>query len=243
MQEDEWHPDSAILRRLFFTGLPMALQFSITAIGSIVIQVAVNSFGSGIIAAITAAQKLQMFFTQPLETMGITMATYCGQNMGAKKMSRVKTGLFQANVIVIGYSIVAFVFLYFTSDMLAMLFIRKEELEILPYIRQYMIANTIFFPALGILLVVRNSIQGLGFTVAAMAAGTIEMIARCVVALFFVKRMGFEALCLSNPAAWVSAALLLLAMFWYIWKFKLRQFRDEEQDEIKQQQKAKTAVC
>lgn len=212
--------DLQINKRLFFTGLPMALQFSITAVGAIIVQAAVNSFGSDIVAAVTAANKVSMFITQPLETMGITMATYCGQNLGAGRWDRIRDGVKKSNLVILLYSLVAFGIIYVFGDVFAMLFIRKEDIGILPVIQQFLRINSMFYWSLGLLLIFRNSIQGIGYSLPAMAAGIMELAARILIAAGFVGAFGFYAICFANPVAWVFADILLLVVYCYIIKKK-----------------------
>ena len=129
--------------KLINMGLPMALQFSITAIGSVVIQTAVNTLGSDIVAAVTAAMKISVMLTQPLETLGLTMATYGGQNLGARKIKRIFTGLKMSYMIGLVYCVIIFIFVYLSSDLLSLLFIDAKETMIMGCIKQYLLFNSI----------------------------------------------------------------------------------------------------
>ena len=128
--------------RLLQMGLPMAMQFSITAIGSVVIQSAVNTLGSDVVAAVTAAIKISVMLTQPLETLGLTMATYGGQNLGANKIGRIFAGLRVSCIIGAAYCAIVFIFVYFTSDYLSLLFIDAKEVVIMAEIKQYLLINS-----------------------------------------------------------------------------------------------------
>ena len=213
MNRDELQPNMQMMGHLLYMGLPMALQFSITAVGSLVMQVAVNSFGSGVVAAVTASNKVQMIITQPLETMGITMATYCGQNLGAKKIHRIEAGVKQSLVASLIYCVFACGVVFIAGTLIAQLFIHKEETQILAQVSQYMRICSLFFPCLATLFILRNSLQGLGFAVSAMLAGVSEMIARIIVAFCLVGAFGFNAICFSNPAAWSFAVVILVPMY------------------------------
>ena len=181
-EHDEKRFQKAMCQKLLQMGLPMALQFSITAIGSVVIQSAVNSLGSDVVAAVTAAMKISIMLTQPLETLGLTMATYGGQNLGANQIERIFKGVHVSYIIGAIYCVIAFIFVYFTSDYLSLLFIDASETVIISEIKQYLIANSICYYILSILFILRNLLQGLGYSFLAMFGGVAEMIARCIVA-------------------------------------------------------------
>ena len=148
--------------RLLYMGLPMALQFSITAIGSIILQSAVNALGSSVVAAVTAGGKVQRIVTQPMETLGLTMATFCGQNLGAGRIDRVKAGVRNSLIISMVCCLVGWAVSFFAGRFISLLFISASETMILDYTQQFLRMNALFYPMLGALLILRNSIQGLG---------------------------------------------------------------------------------
>lgn len=195
-------------------GVPMALQFSITAIGSIILQSAVNSLGKAAVAACTTSNKIQQIVVAPLETMGITMATFCGQNLGAGQVKRVKQGIRQSLFVALAYSVVGFAIVFFFSETLALLFVKGEELApIKADIGFFLTMNGIFYPVLAVLFIFRNSLQGMGFSMLPMMAGLSELLARAIVSFGFVKRFGFPAVALAAPVAWAFAVVLLLIVY------------------------------
>lgn len=210
---DECKIDFRIMGRLLYMGLPMALQFSITAIGSIILQSAVNALGSSVVAAVTAAGKVQMIVTQPMETLGLTMATFCGQNLGAGRIDRVKVGVLNSLLISMGCCVVAWAVSCFAGRFISLLFISASETMILDYIQQFLRVNALFYPMLGALLILRNSIQGLGYSVPAMAAGAFELVARALVGFLLAGLFGFGAICYANPIAWVFACIFLIPAY------------------------------
>lgn len=210
---DEWRWEPAYLRRLFGIGLPMGVQFSITAIGSIVVQSAVNSLGSIAVASIGAGAKVQFIFTCPLETIGATMATYCGQNLGARRIDRIRSGVRQTTLIMLIYCIVAALGQRLFGQYLIRLFINASETQILSNAMQYLNTVSLFFGALLLILIYRNALQGMGYSRIAMFAGLFEMVGRTFVALVLVGPYGFNGACLANPTAWIMADLLLIPVY------------------------------
>lgn len=215
MKKGDWIPSGAYLKTLTVVGLPMGLQYSITAIGSIVLQTAVNSFGEVAVAGVAAANKVYALIACPLEAMGNTMATYAGQNMGAKRLDRISRGLYQSTLACLVLSVVTFVLVVLFGNQLAMLFINGDELEALSYAYKYTLLSTAGFPLLTFVLTVRFTIQGMGFSAFAMTAGVLEMAARCVVALALPAQFGFTSVCLANACAWIAADIFLIPAFFY----------------------------
>lgn len=224
MERGEWAFSGFHSLKLIGMGIPMGLQFSITAIGSTILQSAVNTLGSSVVAAVTAGGKVSMLFTQPIETLGLTMATYCGQNLGAVKIDRIHKGVRQSLVLGALYAVVAGVAISFVGSYVALLFINSSETAILGYVRQFLIANGAGYVLLSSLLILRNTIQGLGHGVLAMGAGIFEMIARSVVAFALVGQFAFDAVRIANPVAWVAANLLLVPAFFHVSKVLKRDF-------------------
>ena len=213
VRRGEWRPVPDHIKRMLSTGVPMGLQFSITAIGSIVLQSAVNGLGSDAVAAVTASSKVSMLLSSPLEALGITCATYSGQNLGAGRIDRVRKGVSCSLVLSTGWSVVICLVAAFFGSTAAQLFLDSGETAILARVDQYLTFCGLTYFLLGSLLVFRNTIQGLGYGVPAMAAGLFEMIARAAVGIGLVGRFGFDAVCLANPAAWVAANILLIPVY------------------------------
>ena len=202
--------------RLMGIGVPMGLQCSITAIGSVIMQSAVNVLGSTAVAAVTAAGKTMSLLTVPLESIGTAMATYAGQNLGAARMDRVRKGVNSALIIAAIYAVASLIILHYADIAIMGLFLdTAKEVEIVAMGRQYLFWNSVFFIPLGWLIVWRYTIQGLGFSSLAMLAGVAEMVARTAVALALVPLLGYMGAIMANPAAWVAACLILYPA--YIW--------------------------
>lgn len=194
-------------------GIPMGLQYSITAIGSVILQTAVNSLGSLAVAAVSTGSKISMFFCCPFDALGGTMATYAGQNVGAKKLDRVVEGVKTASLIGFAYSLAAFAVLFFAGDRLALLFMDSGETELIRQVHLFLIGNSLFYIPLTLVNVVRFAIQGLGFSTFAILAGVCEMIARALVGIFLVPAFGFLPACFASPLAWIFADLFLVPAF------------------------------
>ena len=194
-------------------GVPMGLQFSITAVGSILLQSAVNGLGADAVAAVSAGAKVHNIVAAPLETCGVAMATYCGQNLGAGRIDRIREGM--RAMVVVSFLYCGFGFLVndFAGSDIARLFVDASETAILANVRRYLISMSSFYPLLALIFLLRNGLQGMGFSQQAMLAGLSELVARAAMAFGFVGRFGFRAVCFANPAAWLAADLILLALY------------------------------
>ena len=218
MDKAEKRLDKDMIRVLCAMGIPMGLQYSITAIGSVVLQTAVNSLGSMAVAAVSTGSKVSMFFCCPFDALGGTMATYAGQNVGAKKLDRVKEGLKAASLIGIIYSVIAFVILFFGGKYIALLFMDADQTEIIGRVAMFLIGNSMFYIPLTFVNVVRFTIQGMGFSTFAILAGVCEMAARSLVGFCLVPVFGFLPACFASPLAWIFADAFLIPAFFHCMK-------------------------
>lgn len=207
-----------LARQLIFVGVPMGLQFSITAIGSIMLQSANNALGTACVAAFTAAMRIKMFFLCMLESLGIAMATFCGQNYGAGKPERIWTGVKAASLMMIVYVAAVAIILWGFSEKFVLLFVDPSETEIIADAALFLHISVSFFPVLGLLCILRYSIQGAGYTKLAMFSGVSEMIARILVSVVAVPLWGFWAVCFGDPTAWVFADAFLIPAFIYVYR-------------------------
>lgn len=205
-------------RHLLNMGLPMGLQYSITAIGSILLQTAVNGLGANAMAAVTAGSKVYMLCACPYDAIGTTAATYAGQNLGAGKPERVHQGVRACTVLGVVYAAGIFLAMYFWGSQLCLMFLDTKDAAAVAAIgtlsRQFLLTNLVFFVPLLFVNLLRFTIQGLGFSEFAVFAGVFEMVARGVFGLCLVPWLGFPAVCFASPAAWVMADLFLFPAYY-----------------------------
>lgn len=194
-------------------GIPMGLQYSVTAIGAVILQTAVNSLGSLAVAAMTAAIKVLNFLSCPFDALGSTMATYGAQNVGAGRYERLGKGLLTASVMGFVYSAGALLVAIFGGQMLTRLFVTGGEEELVRLAHRYMVVQVAFYAPLTLVNVVRFTIQGMGFSGLAVIAGLLEMIARSFAGIFLVPVLGFTGVILGSPIAWVLADAFLIPAY------------------------------
>ena len=226
IRREEWTPDGHRMRMLCSMGVPMGLQYSVTAIGSVILQSATNTLGSGAVAAVTASGRINGFLACPFDAMGSTMATYGGQNIGAKKLDRIGQGLKSCITLGIGYSLIALLVSIFLGRPLASLFLDASEGEIIGNARMLLICNTSCYVLLGLVNIIRFLIQGMGFPTFAILAGVFEMVARGIVGFALVPLLGFTGVALGNPLAWLFADAFLIPAYFHVRKTLGKQLAD-----------------
>ncbi len=217
-EKEERKVSISCMKVLCGMGVPMGLQYSVTAVGSLVLQSAVNGLGSGAVAAMTAGSRIAMFFCCPFDALGSTMATYGGQNVGAGKMERISAGLKACSVLGTGYALLAFFILLLSGERLALFFVEGGETGIIRNVRLFLLGNGAFYIPLAFVNIVRFLIQGMGYSRFAILAGVFEMVARALVGFVFVPLFGFPAACFASPVAWVFADLFLLPAYVHVFR-------------------------
>lgn len=203
---------------LLNNGMPMGLQFSITAIGSIMLQSSNNALGTIYVASFTAAMRIKYLFTCVFENIGVAMATYCGQNIGARRLDRVRQGEWSAVKIMLVYFVFTALVIFPFADYMMELFVESGEQAVVANAAKMMRISCYFYPALGMLTIFRYSIQGLGYSNLSMLSGVMEMIARCGVSLWLVPVFAFTGVCFGDPVAWIFADLFLFPAFFLLYR-------------------------
>ncbi len=215
LSRDDWRLDWNYSKYLLIMGLPMGLQYSITAIGSVILQASVNTLGSTAVASMTAGSKISLFVMCPFDALGSTMATFGGQNVGAGKLDRLGSGLRSAVILGAVYSALILVVLIFFGRNLILLFVSAKEVTVIAQAKQFLVTNAAFYLMLALVNIVRFLIQGMGFSGFAVFAGVFEMVARALVGLVFVPIFGFSAACFASPLAWILADCFLIPAFFH----------------------------
>lgn len=194
-------------------GLPMGFQSSIIAIGTMSIQVTLNGLGATAVAATTAAEKINGIATMPLQSFGVTMATYTAQNFGAGKLDRIWDGVHKITRVVLLYSFVMGILLVVFGSKMATVFVGSENYEILNQVQVYFLTNATFYFLLALLFIYRYTLQGLGKSTAPTVAGVMELLSRVLAAIVLSKSLGFMGVSLASPLAWLGALLPLMTSY------------------------------
>lgn len=224
-QGEERRFDNKKISILLNNGVPMGLQFSITGIGIIMLQSANNALGTVYVASFTAAMRIKYLFTCVFENIGVAMATYCGQNIGARQIARIRFGIIAAVRIMMVYFVLTIAVIYPFADEMMMLFVDSSEQAVIDNAALFMRVANYFYPALGLLTILRYSIQGLGYSNLSMLSGVMEMIARCGVSLWLVPALAFTGVCLGDPVAWIAADLFLVPAIILLYRYLKKELQ------------------
>ena len=222
--KEDWKVDWQCCKVLLGMGLPTGLQYSITAIGSIMLQTGINGLGSHAVAAVSTGNKVTQLICCPLDALGTTVATYGGQNIGAKKLDRISKGMRTCVAFGLIYSAIAFFLIKYLGPTLLSLFIGAEETSVLADAQYFIMHWVAFCAPLTFVYVFRFMIQGLGFSKLAVFAGVFEMLARGLISLFWIPAAGFEAVCFASPVAWIAADIFLVPAYLWVRKKLHREF-------------------
>ena len=200
-------------KRLAYIGFPMGFEYSVSAIGAVIMQDAINLLGSTAVAAQTAGEKIRQMFTLPMESVGMAMATYVGQNHGARRTDRIQQGIKDGCTIQLTYCVAAWVVIFFVKPYAVGLVLGDADPAVTAGAIQYLAIMSLLFCFHGLLMIFRNTLQGLGYSVHAIISGVGELIGRSLGGLLAVKTgLGYVGICLSNPFAWGLAMLYCMFM-------------------------------
>lgn len=223
MEKGDWKLEGRLAGKLTGVGIPMGLQYSITGIGSVILQTAVNGLGSIYVASMTAGSKINVFLACPFDALGQTMAPYAGQNIGARKLDRVGKGLRAACIIGFIVSGLMVIVVKLFGGQLTMLFLDEKDPVIMQNSTQFLIIVSAFYCLLTLVNTVRFTIQGMGFSSLAIIAGVMEMIARGIAGMLLVPAFGYIGACYSSPLAWLLADAFLIPAFFLCKRKVVRQ--------------------
>lgn len=210
---EERRPNLRAMGILLVNGLPMGLQYSITAIGTIMLQSSVNVLDAMYVSAYAAAIKVKQLAMAPFDGFANSCSTFCSQNLGAGKLDRIRRGLKSGVGVALIYSVAAALVLFFAGSRIAWLFVDRSETEVLSAVQLFLSCAAFFYPVLAVLNCVRMTLQGLGFGAIAIFAGWLELGARAVMALFVIPGFGYIAVCFTDQAAWIVAAVFVTVVF------------------------------
>ena len=199
-------------KRLAYIGFPMGFEYSVSAIGAVIMQDAINLLGSTAVAAQTAGEKIRQMFTLPMESVGMAMATYVGQNHGAHRTDRIQQGIKDGCTIQLTYCVAAWVVIFFVKPYAVGLVLGDADPAVTAGAIQYLAIMSLLFCFHGLLMIFRNTLQGLGYSVQAIISGVGELIGRSLGGLLAVTKLGYLGICLSNPFAWGLAMLYCMFM-------------------------------
>ena len=225
LTREDWRPRRHEMAEPLRIGLPMGFQMSVIAIGTLVLQYAINGLGAESVAAFTAAMRVDLLAAAPLNSFGIAMATYVAQNRGARQWRRIRVGVFRISFVSMGLAVVLGLTVIAISGPIARLFVGDGQEQVVALVRQYFLVNGALYAILAMVFVMRNTLQGLGLSVVPTISGFLELVMRSAAGLLLVQRFGFLGVCFAAPLAWVGS----LVPTSIAWVFHRRRLIEEEE--------------
>ena len=210
----DWRPRWRMAVEQLRISLPMGLQFSVTGLGAMVLQAAINSFGVALMAGMTAARGVENVACQLPVALGQAMATYSAQNYGAGRLDRIRAGVRACVWITLASGVAMTALAFAFGETFVAAFLSERAPEVLGVGKRMLVVTSPFFVPLGLIFIFRNTLQGIGRSLLPMLAGFVEMAMRVGVALGLLRLLGENAVFWGDPAAWVGAAALLIVAYW-----------------------------
>ncbi|MCR5176541.1 MAG: MATE family efflux transporter [Anaerovibrio sp.] len=215
IRRKDWDFDWTFVKNHLMIALPMAFQTSIIALGTVVVQIALNRLGPIPVAAYAAAQKIETIALMPMMSFGIAMAAYTAQNYGAGKFARIKKGVNQCIIMSGSFSLAVGIFNVIFGSSIMELFVGDSAPEVVELGQVYIVTTSACYFVLALLFIYRNTLQGLGQSFVPSFAGVMELVMRTVVALCFVDTLGFWGATIASPAAWFGSCIPLAIAYYY----------------------------
>ena len=215
--------DKELYKELLGQGLSMGIMLMIVSAGTVVLQTAINGLGYLIIAGHTAARKLNTFAMIPITSLSMSLATFVSQNKGANKGSRIREAVRYSNIIAIVWGVIVTVILIFFAPVLMRALSGSSEPTVIDNGVRYLLINSPFYAVLGILLNLRNSLQGIGEKLLPLVSSIIEFIGKIVFVIVLIPSLGYFGVIISEPVVWCLMCIQLAYSFYrnpYIKKCK-----------------------
>lgn len=222
VDQEEMQPSCSHLKNLSKIGLPMGIEYSVSALGAIMMQSAINSLGSYAVAAQTTGDKIRQMFTLPMESVGMAMATYVGHNYGAKKFDRIRQGIRSGLLIQIIYCMFSWGVLYLFGDTFVRFVLGEGNSLVSREAIRYLAIISTMFILHGSLMIFRNTLQGMGYSMHAIISGVGELLGRGVGGYLAIHTFGFTAICYANPLAWAFALVYCVVIFTIIYNHRTK---------------------
>ncbi|NEG96373.1 MATE family efflux transporter [Bifidobacterium sp. SMB2] len=212
IRRDEMRWSRHHIARLCYVGLPMGFEHSVCAVGAVAMQGAINSLGAAMVTAQTAGERIRQMFTLPMESVGMAIATYAGQNYGARRLDRIRLGLRDGVIIQASYCVVSWVVIFLFKEPMCRFVLGDARPEVMDAAVEYLFIMSCFFLLHGSLMIFLNTLQGMGYSTQAIISGFGELAGRCLGGWLTVAGGGYLLVCLSNPMAWAFALTYCVVM-------------------------------
>ena len=226
LSKKDWHFDKNYAKDLIVQGVPMGLQFSFTGIGLIVVQNFLNDFGTNYIAGFSIAARIQNIVVYVYVALGTAISTFISQNVGAKKMNRIREGMKLCTIATISLALLGSIIVKLFGKNFVVLFTSTPNEQLTQAVTTYFDMVYWAYIPLALLILYRNALQGYGFAITAMFAGIVELVLRVVVVVFFTASLGYSAICLSDSVTWIITAIILIIEYVVLTKIHKKKYKE-----------------
>lgn len=223
LHRNDWKINWSYMKEHLYIAIPMTIQFTILALSMLIIQSVCNSFGTEIIAASSAAMRIEQLCTQPLLATGLAIATYSAQNWGAAKLHRIRQGVRSAAFMSLVFSLFLAILVRFIGKDMIALFMDQQNHNVIKIACEYLNISTLFYFFLGMIFVFRNALQGMGKAIIPLIASTTELIMRSFAAIWLAAKIGYVGIFYAGPVAWVGAGIVVCIGYF----MTIRRFGDK----------------
>lgn len=213
-KKEYFRVDKNLYKELAGQGLSMGFMLSIVSTGTVILQTAINNLGYLTIAGHTAARKLNSFCTMPVATISLALSTFVSQNKGANQHERIRKGVKVANILAICWGGIISLILLVSAPTLVKMISGSVEPTVINNGSLYLIVNAPFYAVLGVLLNLRNSLQGLGKKVVPLLSSIIEFIGKCIFVALFIPSFKYIGVIICEPIIWCFMTVQLSYSFY-----------------------------
>ncbi len=210
LEKKDYIPVKNIYNKLIKTGLSMGFMVSFVNIGTVALQTSINTFGTNIIVAHTAARKATTMFMLPFSVFGTTLATYCGQNLGAKEYNRIKQGIKQTVLLTFIWCIFVVITAYTIAPTIIHIITASDIKEVMDTASLYLRVNTSLYFVPAVICLFRNSMQGFGDSKTPVFSSSLELIGKVLIAFFLAPRIGYWGIIIAEPIVWIIMVIPLI---------------------------------
>ncbi len=210
LQKSDFRPEKELIVEMYKSGLSMGLMSCLVSIGTIMLQSAINTFGTTVIVAHTAARKVFEIMSLPMSVLGSAMATYCGQNYGAKRFDRIRQGIRASLLIAAIWSVAVFIICHTVEGALIRFVASTTDAEVIYWGSMYLKVDMSFIIVCGVIVILRNSMQGFGDRVIPVFSSCIELAGKIIFAFVFAPMFAYWGIIWAEPVVWIAMVIPLI---------------------------------
>lgn len=210
LQKSDFRPEKELIVEMYKSGLSMGLMSCLVSIGTIMLQSAINTFGTTVIVAHTAARKVFEIMSLPMSVLGSAMATYCGQNYGAKRFDRIRQGIRASLLIAAIWSVAVFIICHTVEGALIRFVASTTDAEVIYWGSMYLKVDMSFIVVCGVIVILRNSMQGFGDRVIPVFSSCIELAGKIIFAFVFAPMFAYWGIIWAEPVVWIAMVIPLI---------------------------------